>query len=32
VDPAEPDVPIVRLAGADGPEETAVDMRGELAP
>jgi len=32
VDPAEPDVPIVRLAGPDGVEEIAVDTRGGHAP
>ena len=32
VDPAEPDVPFVRVAGPDGPEEVAVDTRSGLAP
>jgi len=32
MDPAEPDVPFVRLAGADGAEEIAVDTRSGLAP
>jgi len=32
VDPADPDVPSVRLAGPYGPEEIAVDTRSGLAP
>jgi HD-GYP domain-containing protein (c-di-GMP phosphodiesterase class II) len=32
VDPEEPDVPVIRVPGADGPEEIAVDIRTGLAP
>lgn len=31
VDPEDPDVPVLRVAGADGPEEVAVDLRTGLA-
>ena len=32
VDPADPDVPVVRIPGADGAEEIAVDTRSGRAP
>jgi hypothetical protein len=32
VDPAEPDLPVVRVPGPDGAEEVAVDTRSGLAP
>jgi HD-GYP domain-containing protein (c-di-GMP phosphodiesterase class II) len=32
VDPEAPDVPVIRVAGADGPQELATDLRTELTP